>query len=300
MRLSLHTVLCSLCGWTLVDTSKSVSSWGSLGDMLDATYACEKMLAERCSNINSFLEPQGSCHLQDPPSFTSLFDFPVTDTAGISRSLRFGRLVWCLTQHTPIQTGLELFMGSGSGSTLLLAHGLTANNQRRFVSIEQFLPHVLNAKTFLTAAGLTARELQIPNGVQPNEVRDVLGAALIEPGSLLLNANILQHRNLLSELCSVLNGIDLLMLDPPMMDQALKEAFWRFFQSDCIPRFIAVHNTNLLDHAGWLVNQLLAEPGSAWREIAQGWHPSLWDDSHLLRSNATGRRYWSILARAYR
>ena len=71
------------------------------------------------------------------------------------------------------------------------------------------------------------------------------------------------------------------MLDPPTDLRNL----WPVLQRACEPKFVAIHNTNLPNHAGWIPAHLRKE---GWYEIMNGSHPSIWEQ---------GQRSWSLMAR---
>mmetsp|Transcript_2926 Transcript_2926/g.5745 ORF Transcript_2926/g.5745 Transcript_2926/m.5745 type:complete len:95 (+) Transcript_2926:3-287(+) len=60
--------------------------------------------------------------------------------------------------------------------------------------------------------------------------------------------------------------MDLVIWDP--QDTALGGAFeWLAVEQACRPRYVALHNTNLPDHAGWLRQRLGLQ---GWVEVASG------------------------------
>ncbi|CAE8602016.1 unnamed protein product [Polarella glacialis] len=280
-----------------------------LSVVLRDAFVCERYLASQCSNVNAFEELAGSCQqgkvnasrqgklpevppevLQGscfPPPSLSLFPDASPGQLGcISRSLQFGRLLWCLVRGSAVRSVLELFTGIGSGSTLLLAHGLLACGAGWLYSFERELQNVAHAKMVLQGEGLETVGVHLEgySGVDSLAAADAL---VSRPGARLFHGDLNKHLGLLHVLCKLTGGIDLVVLDPPF---DLKEA-WPHVEAACKPRFVAIHNVNLPGHAGWIREHLLGHITGNWHEVASGSHPShaTWNDTAIRR--------WSLLAR---
>ncbi|CAE8603443.1 unnamed protein product [Polarella glacialis] len=280
-------------------------------DVLRDAMECERQVADRCNGINVFEEPSGACppwdaavDLMPPPAAALFAGVTATDLGCISRSLGFGRLLWCLARGPAVRTALELFTGTGGGSTLLLAHALAAGaggRPQHLLSVERDVRNVAHAIEVLQVSGVKLGgfvHLGGATGLEPSELPELVA----RPGPWLLHGDLLQYKGLLELLCQAVGGLDLVMLDPPIGVDL--ERVWPGLDRACKPRFVAVHNANLRGHAGWLRHQLLADPGGEWQEAASGSHPSPWeavdreigflgDDGEL----TAGRRTWSLLAR---
>eukprot|EP00747_Dinoflagellata_sp_TGD_P021886 gnl/TRDRNA2_/TRDRNA2_128760_c0_seq1.p1 gnl/TRDRNA2_/TRDRNA2_128760_c0~~gnl/TRDRNA2_/TRDRNA2_128760_c0_seq1.p1 ORF type:complete len:321 (+),score=38.10 gnl/TRDRNA2_/TRDRNA2_128760_c0_seq1:29-991(+) len=244
---------------------------------------CERQLAAQCGDVDAFAEPVGGCRGADnsvlpmPPSAMTLF--PGTEPAElalISRSLRFGRILWCLARRASTAKVLEFFAGTGGGSTLLLAHGLE-HHLGVLYSFEREASLVSHGLQVLLSQGLRA------------EAVSASGSLLHEPGAWLLHGEPMDADGVggpLRTLCDELGPIDLVVLDPQGTDLASE---WPVVEAVCKPRLVAIHNTNVPRHAGWIRNHLLAK--GSWHELLSGWHPSVWEYGEQ-------ERWWSVLWRA--
>ncbi|CAE8617952.1 unnamed protein product, partial [Polarella glacialis] len=79
-----------------------------------------------------------------------------------------------------------------------------------------------------------------------------------------------QNQSALREICEDLfqDGarLDLVVLDTA--SPGIEE--WFLMEKYCRPRHIIIMNTNMPLHQGWVVQRLLGQPGSTWREILGG------------------------------
>lgn len=334
-----------------------------------AVQLCEQRF--HCGGLNSFSEhPVGACGPVGappipgpPPPATSLF--PGTDPAElglIGRSLRLGRAIWCAARavarvapgrharrHGRPRSGLELgrtavalelFAGTGGGSTMLLAHGLS-DGLGTLHTFERDSGNVAHARAALHEWGLRARALTLPPPGPPHlkavsravssslaltleaELAPGFGSqsaaalaggfatssgdklGLERAGTWLWHGSPLalaergtpgEQRGVpfLELLCSALPEVDLLVLDPQQTDLA---AEWALVDRVCRPRAVAIHNINLVAHAGWIRDLLLKRQHKAiggalvptWREVLNGSHPSPWEEG--------GHRAWTFLMR---
>jgi len=263
---------------------------------------CQRRVAARCRRVNRFIEPQeaGWCswNPQGPPPGLSLFPNTNPGELGmVSRSLRLGRLLWCLASSPWSRAAVELFAGTGGGSTTLLAHGLATHGGALY-SFEREKSLVVHAQNVLRSWELDA------NVVSTNDASSVSGMG---PGAWLLWGEPLPLAEVatggpIRALCtsaaaaSSIGGVDMVVLDP---HESELYAEWEVIERVCNPRFVVVHNSNLPKHAGWVRHHLLQlrsreedqdDTSSSWHELLNGSHPSIWDD-------APGKREWSLLWR---
>ncbi|CAK0875137.1 unnamed protein product, partial [Prorocentrum cordatum] len=254
-----------------------------------------------------------------PPAAASAFAGSEPAELGcIGRSLRFGRLLWCLAsgvhaapEHPPVARVLELFAGSGGGSTLLLAHGLQAARgpegrragaarARWLLTFEEDWRNVAAACAVLGARGLRAQGAHAAAPGALGQLARLLSAGgegesaatWIVHGRPVLRSSASEvggnaSAGPLRDLCSAAAGIDLAVLDP---NHALQEE-WPVTEAVCSPRYVALHNVNLPLHAGWVRERLLAS--GEWAEVLAGAHDSAWDPP----GHPAARRAWSLLAR---
>mmetsp|Transcript_8934 Transcript_8934/g.20752 ORF Transcript_8934/g.20752 Transcript_8934/m.20752 type:complete len:295 (+) Transcript_8934:38-922(+) len=249
---------------------------------------CEQLLASKCNFHNALVEPQGGCQAWDadmPPPATSLFEGTEASELGcVSRSTTFGRGLWCLARG--MRNALELFTGIGAGTTLLLAHAMAYGGTgqafdhggRAFYTVERDEGNAYHAVRILASVGIPARiiELDGPHGLTSSQAQ-----LLKDPGVWILLGDLFQHVGMFASLCDAVGGLDLVMLDPPV-DLRMT---WPLLESACSPKFLAVHNTNLPGHAGWL-RTLPRAPKTQWYEMMNGSHDSIWE---------AGVREWSLM-----
>jgi len=265
------------------------------GDRLRAELAvCERRIVSRCiggaagrngaaAAVDSFREGTGCVWgAEAPPPATTLFpDTEAAEMGLISRSLRFGRVLWCLASLQSMTAVLELFAGTGGGSTMLLAHGLSRHKGSLY-SFERETALIVHAEHVLRGWGLAVASMRAVDAPQ------LRGAAA---GTWLLHGGPVEGTKddgPLATLCAAIGAVDAVVLDPQFTDLAVE---WPIIERQCEPRFVAIHNTNLLGHAGWVRERLLAIGATrgAWLELLNGSHPSLWEPGE--------RRSWSVLWR---
>eukprot|EP00434_Breviolum_minutum_P003747 symbB.v1.2.003300.t1/scaffold182.1/size414077/13 len=249
---------------------------------------CERRLAIQCKKQNRLVELPNLCPGESrefPPAALSLFEGAPSELGCISRSTQLGRALWCLARHGGIQNALELFTGIGGGSTLVLGHALGRRSEKpnaRFFSVDRDPGNAFHATQVLQVAA------KVPATVVPLSSEEGISASDAEgfrnPGTWILQGDVFQHPKLLEALCSVTNGMDLIMLDPPT---DLRNT-WPLLERVCRPKFLAIHNTNLPGHAGWISAHLKRQVNSPWYELMNGSHPSIWEP---------GMRDWSLMAR---
>ncbi|CAJ1405999.1 unnamed protein product [Effrenium voratum] len=261
----------------------------ALNDTLKARRAlhrCERFLAAQCHGQNRLVEIPGTCpqpNVGMPPPATSLFPgTEATELGCITRSSRLGRALWCLARAT--KSALELFTGIGAGSSLLLAHALTAEKPTlgRFYTVDRELGNAVHAQEVMRVFGLPAQVLRLQG---PQGLDELTASVVQKPGNWILQGDVFKHPELIQALCYVTGGMDLIMLDPPTVDF---RHTWSVMERACRPKFLVVHNTNLPGHAGWLPSFLKRQGG--WYEMMNGSHPSVWE---------TGVRSWSLTGRCW-
>mmetsp|Transcript_24629 Transcript_24629/g.68657 ORF Transcript_24629/g.68657 Transcript_24629/m.68657 type:complete len:301 (+) Transcript_24629:110-1012(+) len=261
---------------------------------------CERWLDTWCRFGDSFTEPAGNCQgvedrgvIQPPPPARTLFPGTTATELGLlSRSLRFGRLLWCLARQPTTSIALDFYGGTGGGSTLLLSHGL-AQHAGTLYSFERDDSLVAHAITLLRAEGMPVGYMP---AFQVGQLSDETGTWMLHgepvphhdlvsgPASASVEAQTSHAHSPLRELCERLPPVDLVVLDP--MQDAMS-AEWPVIERFCKPVLVAIHNVNLPGHAGWIRDHLLRR--STWYEALNGSHPSAWDDG--------GLRGWTLLQR---
>ncbi|CAL1146402.1 unnamed protein product [Cladocopium goreaui] len=256
-----------------------------------AIRVCERRLAQRCRGQNRLVELPG-CPPESvdfPPAAKSLFGGTEASELGcISRSTQLGRALWCLARHGGVRKALELFTGIGAGTTLLLGHALGRRDRPgTFFSVDRDHVNAWHATEVLHAAA-KVEALVVPlsdaQGI-PSGTKEGFQA----PGSYILQGDVFKHPKFIEALCFMTDGMDLIMLDPAT---DLRHT-WPKLEKWCRPKFLAIHNSNLPGHAGWIPAQLkrrapTAQDDHAWYELMNGSHPSIWEP---------GMRHWSLMAR---
>lgn len=279
-----YVLLSALFFVDVVLSALSLAPKGGRLQVVSYAVACERELASHCSGVNAFVEPPGSCpdHNDDfPPPSISFFEEGPGHLGCISRSLRFGRMLWCLARQPSVGVVLELFAGTGGGSTLLLSHGLSSHSGSLF-TFEEDAGNVGHAIEVLQSFGISDLGYLRWDDVSP------LTQVGQRPGTWLLlgklsNGSIFVP---LHTLCTAARGVDLVVLDPNH-GVGFSE-LWPELEKACRPKFVAIHNANLPGHAGWVREYLLARRTSPlWHEVLDGSHPSIWEE---------GVRTWSLLA----
>eukprot|EP00927_Polykrikos_kofoidii_P063207 TRINITY_DN58021_c0_g1_i1.p1 TRINITY_DN58021_c0_g1~~TRINITY_DN58021_c0_g1_i1.p1 ORF type:complete len:316 (+),score=32.05 TRINITY_DN58021_c0_g1_i1:68-1015(+) len=267
---------------------------------------CERRLGLSCGDVNSFYEPFGACPGPSqtlPPPATTLFRDTTAASLGLlGRSLRFGRVLWCLAQLPSSHIVLELFAGTGGGSTLVLTHSLAQKQEGVLHSFERDVGNVAHALHVMQAFNLRSRALVAASGdlllASPTKLRTAVadeaqrglwlwyGDALASVSSLKGDVS-MPSRSSLQALCEALPRVDLLVIDPQGTDFS-RELF--VAERSCRPRLFAIHNANLPE-VGWVRTELLSR--HRWREIANGSHPSPWAQEDQERNVSV--RSWSVL-----
>ena len=183
--------------------------------------SCEHLLASRCGFQNTLVEAPGSCAATDsdmPPPATSFFPGTKASELGcIARSSTFGRALWCLARG--VNTAMELFTGVGGGSTLLLAHALSAHRPgrrgapRSFFTVERHLGNAYHAQNVLESVGIPAQVLSL---ARPGGLTSSMAALVKEqPGVWILHGDVFENLGVFEALCGAIGGLDLVMLLGP-------------------------------------------------------------------------------------
>eukprot|EP00435_Cladocopium_sp_Y103_P069156 s28_g32.t2 len=231
-----------------------------------------------------------------------------SSTGQLGRTLRLGRVLWCVA--STVSVAADFYAHTG-GSASLMAHGMAVKPGRSHQALlwtwEAQWNWALEATKNLQAAGADAVLVTPPAWEGAAAQQALLEEAKSGNGQAAVRAVVVAEAPpfphatdrgdgtasevLLQAPCmnGSGSGIEFVFIDPL---EAFVPEFSVLFQSCPGLKWIAVHNTNLREMAGWIPRFLANQ--SAWHLVLKGSH--LWRPVELAR-HVPRRREWQLWAR---
>ncbi|CAL1136240.1 unnamed protein product [Cladocopium goreaui] len=229
-----------------------------------------------------------------------------SSTGQLGRTLRLGRVLWCVA--STVSVAADFYAHTG-GSASLMAHGMAVKPGRSHQALlwtwEAQRNWALEATKNLQAAGADAVLVTPPAWEGAAAQEALLEEAKSGNGEAAVRAVVVAEAPpfphatdrgdgtasevLLQAPCMNGSGIEFVFIDPL---EAFVPEFSVLFQSCPGLKWIAVHNTNLREMAGWIPRFLANQ--SAWHLVLKGSH--LWRPVELAR-HVPRRREWQLWAR---
>ncbi|CAJ1461226.1 unnamed protein product, partial [Effrenium voratum] len=250
------------------------------------------------------------CSCNDLPEVYEICACPLLpfSTGQLGRTLRLGRVLWCVAAAGNVNAAADFYAHTG-GSAALIAHGMAVTPGRTARALlwtwEAQRDWAAAAARNLQAAGADSVLVTPPAWEGPAAQQALLNEARSGDPHAAVRAVVVaeapafphamdrgdgQAHGLLLQAPCLDGGIQFLFIDPL---EAFVPEFSALFQSCPGLKWIAVHNTNLQDMAGWIPRFLANRTG--WRRVLRGSH--VWRPVDLGIRRVPRRREWQLWAR---